>query len=263
MSDVKLSGPVAVILAAGKGTRMKSDLPKVLVPARGRPMIHYVMDALVEVGVERILVVVGYRGDDVRESLADRPGVEFVEQREQLGTGHAVQMCREALQGHEGPVIVLAGDSPLVQTSSLRRLLDEFAARRPACLMGTLHRDDPRGLGRIVRDPQNGEFLGIVEEKDATEEQRRITEVNMSTYVFSGPDLLWALDGLSNSNRQGEYYLTDCPGRLRDKGKAVEAIAALQPCESLSINTREDLEQVEAEMQRLGYPEPLVNPRTR
>ena len=250
-----MSGKVAVVLAAGKGTRMKTDLPKVLVTACGRPIVHYVIDALEAAGLDRVIVVVGYRGDDVKSSLAGRPRLEFVEQREQLGTGHAVQMCRESLQGHTGAVLVLAGDSPLVQASSLKKLFAEFESRRPSCLMGTLHRDDPTGLGRIVRDAESGEFLGIVEEKDATEEQRRITEVNMSTYVFDGPELLWSLDRLSNSNQQKEYYLTDCPGLLRAKGERVEALAVLQPCESLSINTPEELLRVEAEMLRLGYPD--------
>jgi bifunctional UDP-N-acetylglucosamine pyrophosphorylase / glucosamine-1-phosphate N-acetyltransferase len=120
--------------------------------------------------------------------------------------------------------------------------------------MGTLHKQNPQGLGRIVRDTA-GRFAGIVEERDATEDQRRITEVNMSTYVFDGPELLWALDQLKNDNRQGEYYLTDCPGILQRAGKLVDALPILKPCEALSINTLDELVQVEAEMRRLGYTE--------
>jgi bifunctional UDP-N-acetylglucosamine pyrophosphorylase / glucosamine-1-phosphate N-acetyltransferase len=248
-----MSNRVAVVLAAGKGTRMQTDLPKVLVPVHGRPILKYVIDALDAADIDRIIVVVGYRGNDVQDALAGHPRVQFVQQHEQLGTGHAVQMCRDALQGHSGPVLVLAGDSPLVQASSLRRLLEEFDARGPSCLLGTLHAPNPQGLGRIVRDLKTGEFLGIVEEKDATDEQRRITEVNMSTYVFRGPELLWALERLSNRNQQREYYLTDCPGMLRAKGEPVEALAVLQPCEALSINTPEQLVEVEDAMLRLGY----------
>jgi bifunctional UDP-N-acetylglucosamine pyrophosphorylase / glucosamine-1-phosphate N-acetyltransferase len=248
-----MSNRVAVVLAAGKGTRMQTDLPKVLIPVHGRPILKYVIDALDAADIDRILVVVGYRGNDVQDALAGHPRVQFVQQHEQLGTGHAVQMCRDALQGHSGPVLVLAGDSPLVQASSLRRLLEEFDARGPSCLLGTLHAPNPQGLGRIVRDLKTGEFLGIVEEKDATDEQRRITEVNMSTYVFRGPELLWALERLSNRNQQREYYLTDCPGMLRAKGEPVEALAVLQPCEALSINTPEQLVEVEDAMLRLGY----------
>lgn len=244
------SSAVAVVLAAGKGTRMESELPKVLFPACGRPLVQYVLDALRDAGVGRLLVVVGYREELVRESLADQ-GVEFVTQTVQLGTGHAVQACREQLSGHDGPVLVLAGDSPLVQSMSLRELLAIYEQRRPACLLGTLHKSEPRGLGRIVRDSA-GEFVGIVEEKDATDEQRRITEVNMSTYVFHGPDLLGALGELRDTNSQQELYLTDCPAILRGQGKLVLAEPLLRPCESLSVNNRDELRIVEAELRAQG-----------
>ena len=246
-----MDSAIAVVLAAGMGTRMKSELPKVLCQAAGRPLLDYVLDSLVAGGVEKLVVVVGYRGDLVRAAVAGRPQVVCVEQTERLGTGHAVKMAREQLVGHEGPVVVVAGDSPLLQPASVRRLLDEFRRDRPACLLGTLHKENPAGLGRIVRDAA-GRFQGIVEEKDATEEQRRITEVNMSTYVFRGPDLLRALDGLKNDNRQREYYLTDCPGILLAEGLDVRALPVLQPCESLSVNTIDELSIVEAELRRLG-----------
>jgi bifunctional UDP-N-acetylglucosamine pyrophosphorylase/glucosamine-1-phosphate N-acetyltransferase/UDP-N-acetylglucosamine pyrophosphorylase len=247
-----MDGPVAVVLAAGKGTRMKSDLPKVLCPALGRPMIQWVVEALLEVAIQRVLVVVGYRSDLVRSELADRPRLRFVEQTEQLGTGHAVMVCREQLQSHRGPVLILAGDSPLVQPRTLRRLLDEYDEHRPACILGTLNVDDPTGLGRIVRDDQ-GAFVGIVEQKDATPQQSLIREVNMSTYVFDADSLLSALSQLQNNNRQREYYLTDCPGILRASGHDVRALPVLQPCEGLSVNNLEELGAVEAEMRRMGY----------
>jgi len=243
---------VAVVLAAGLGTRMKSDLPKVLVPVLGRPMIEFVLDALAAAKILRIIVVVGYRADDVKQLLAARRGIEFALQTERLGTGHAVKMARPLLAGHRGPVIVVAGDSPMIQASSVHALVEHFQQHRPACLLGTLHKPNPQGLGRIVRD-SGGAFAAIVEEKDATDEQRRITEVNMSTYIFSGPELLHALDRLKNDNRQKEYYLTDCPGILKSEGKLVEALPVLKPCEALSINTVDELSQVEAEMRRLGY----------
>jgi bifunctional UDP-N-acetylglucosamine pyrophosphorylase/glucosamine-1-phosphate N-acetyltransferase len=240
-----MSKRIAVVLAAGKGTRMKSELPKVLIEVCGRPMIDYVLDTLDAAGVDQVLVVIGYRADLVRRALADRPRVRFVEQTEQLGTGHAVMVCREALAGHDGPVLIVAGDSPLAQVDSLGTLFNEFDRERPACLLGTARKDDPHGLGRIVRD-KNGEFDRIVEEKDANDDQRRITEVNMSCYVFAGPDLLFALDHLRPNNAQAEYYLTDCPGVLKAAGKRVLARAVLKPIETLSINTREELEAVEA-----------------
>jgi bifunctional UDP-N-acetylglucosamine pyrophosphorylase / glucosamine-1-phosphate N-acetyltransferase len=247
-----MNDPLAVVLAAGQGTRMKSDLPKVLCPVLGRPMIEFVLDALAAAGVGRVVAVIGYRADDVRRALADRPQLEFVLQTERLGTGHAVKMARGRLAGHDGPTLVVAGDSPMIQASSVRKLLDHFRGNRPACLLGTLHKANPAGLGRIVRDAA-GEFAAIVEEKDATDDQRRITEVNMSTYVFENRELLHALDLLKNENRQKEYYLTDCPGILRGEGKLVEALPVLEPCEALSINTLEELSLVEAELRKMGY----------
>jgi bifunctional UDP-N-acetylglucosamine pyrophosphorylase/glucosamine-1-phosphate N-acetyltransferase/UDP-N-acetylglucosamine pyrophosphorylase len=139
----------------------------------------------------------------------------------------------------------------MLQSRSLRALLDHFERHRPACLLGTLHKDNPQGLGRIVRDNE-GRFATIVEEKDATDDQRRITEVNMSTYVFAGPELLRSLDQLKNDNRQREYYLTDCPAILKAEGHLVEALPVLQPCEALSINTVDELAAVEAELRRMG-----------
>ena len=246
-----MNDPLAIVLAAGKGTRMKSDLPKVLVPVGGRPMIRYVVDALREAGIARIVVVVGYKSELVRDELADEAGVSFVEQTEQLGTGHAVMVCRDAIAGHEGPSVIVTGDSPMLQVSSVRALLDDFQQTAPACLLGTAHRDDPHGLGRIVRNA-DGTFVGIVEQKDATPEQDAITEVNMSTYVFSTPKLLESLEALTTDNAQSEYYVTDCPGILLARGEDVRALPALQACEALSVNTVEDLAAVEAEMERMA-----------
>jgi len=215
-------------------------------------MIEYVLDTLAAASISKTIVVVGYRAEVVQELLAGRPGIEFALQTERLGTGHAVKMAAPRLTDHRGPVVIVAGDSPMLQASSLSKLLDHFSRHQPACLLGTLHKPNPQGLGRIVRD-SNRAFSGIVEEKDASDDQRKITEVNMSTYVYSGPELLHALTSLKNDNRQGEYYLTDCPGILRREGKSVEALSVLQPCEALSINTVDELSQVEAEMRRLGY----------
>jgi bifunctional UDP-N-acetylglucosamine pyrophosphorylase/glucosamine-1-phosphate N-acetyltransferase/UDP-N-acetylglucosamine pyrophosphorylase len=231
---------------------MQMDCPKVLCEALGRPLVSYVLDALRAAGVQRALLVVGYQAERVQAALDGRAGVEFVEQSPQLGTGHAVMVCRRQLAEHSGPVLVLAGDSPLVQSASLIQLLDEFRRQRPACLLGTLHKPDPRGLGRIVRDAA-GNFRGIVEEKDASEAERQITEVNMSTYVFDCRELLHALDHLRDDNRQREYYLTDCPGLLQREGKPVLALPVLRECEALSVNTVEELRIVEDAMRRLGY----------
>lgn len=241
----------AVVLAAGKGTRMKSELPKVLFPVLGRAMIHWVLDALQNAGIRQIIVVVGYRSELVRNELSGR-GVEFAVQTEQLGTGHAVQMCKPQLEKGDNPVLIVAGDSPMIQTSSVRELVEEFGNGGFDCLLGTLIKENPSGLGRIVRNAQNG-FVRIVEHKDASLEQRQINEVNMSTYLFNRKSLLWALDNLKNNNSQSEYYLTDCPELLLNNGRKVDARPVLKPCESLSINTIDELAIVESKMREMNY----------
>ena len=250
---VEMNEPCAVILAAGKGTRMKSDLPKVLCPVVGRPMIHFVLDALEKAGIRRHIVVVGHEAEMVEAELKSRQAdTQFVLQSPQLGTGHAVQMCRDVLAEQQGPTIVVAGDSPLIQASSLQDLLQHFEQTQPALLLGTLEKDDPTGLGRIVRD-QEGEFTGIVEHKDATAEQLAIREVNMSTYLFQTQDLLQVLEQLSDDNAQSEYYLTDCARLLREAGRPVAAVPVLKECESLSINNVDELQQVDEQMRAMGY----------
>ncbi|MEC9115825.1 MAG: NTP transferase domain-containing protein [Planctomycetota bacterium] len=246
-----MAQPIAVVLAAGKGTRMKSDLPKVLCEANGRPLIDWVLDALEAAGVQQFLVVVGYEADRVKKALQDRDGVKFVLQDQQLGTGHAVKVCEDHLEEHDGPVLIVAGDSPMIQPESIRSLLDGFETEALDCLLGTLLKDNPQGLGRIVRD-KAGRFEGIVEEKDATDEQRAIQEVNMSTYLFRPEHLLWALGQLKNNNRQGEFYLTDCPAILLGAGRKIDALPVLKPCEALSVNTVDELAEVEIALQKLA-----------
>lgn len=243
--------PIAVVLAAGKGTRMNSERPKVLMPACGRPLIDYVIDALDAAGIMRKLIVVGYRAEEVKMALASRENLTFVEQTEQLGTGHAVMVCQQQLAEHQGPVVIVTGDSPMIQPSSLVSLMDSFYDEQPSCLLGTLIKDDPGGLGRILRDVE-GRFRGIVEEKDATPQERAIQEVNMSTYVFEGPALLESLAHLSNQNSQREYYLTDCPAILMGMGRKVDALPVLKPCEALSVNNLDQLAAVEIELKRIG-----------
>jgi bifunctional UDP-N-acetylglucosamine pyrophosphorylase/glucosamine-1-phosphate N-acetyltransferase/UDP-N-acetylglucosamine pyrophosphorylase len=240
--------PIAIVLAAGKGTRMKSELPKVLCEAAGRPLVSYVIDSLRKAGVGKIVSVVGYRADLVKETLGSDPDMEFALQEEQLGTGHAVMMCREAVANHNGPVVVVAGDSPMLQADSIAALLKDFAATQPACILGTLIHDNPTGLGRIVRDADDN-FTGIVEEKDATEDQKAIAEVNMSTYVFDCQKMLSALDRLTDNNRQKEYYITDVPGILLSDKEDVRALPVLKPIEALSVNTVEHLKAVEEALQ--------------
>ena len=156
-------------------------------------------------------------------------------------------MCREQLANHQGPVVVVAGDSPMMQADSIKALLDEFESSKPACILGTLLHDDPTGLGRIVRDT-NGKFTGIVEHKDASEEQLKINEVNMSTYIFDCQKMLAALESLDNKNNQNEYYITDLPAIMLKDNQDVRALPVLKPIEALSVNTVEQLKDVEAAM---------------
>lgn len=244
-----MSAPVAVILAAGKSTRMKSDLPKVLHPVCGRPMIEYVLDAARSAGAEKLIVVVGHKANLVRESLAHHPDVVFAEQTEQRGTGHAVMSCEPFLREHAGSVLILAGDTPLLQGSSLKALLDSLESANVACVIGTANTQNNDGLGRIVRDSA-GQFQCIVEQKDATEEQRRITEINTGCYAFSTPLLLNALHKVTPNNSQSEYYLTDCPRILMDDGHSVAALCSLTIEEALGVNTRVQLAEVRAGIQQ-------------
>ena len=253
--------PIGVVLAAGKGTRMGSDLPKVAHEAAGKPLVVWVVDALRDAGVADCVVVVGHRAEVVEGCLAAVPGISFALQREQRGTGDAVAAAagaigRLAAGGLERrPVVIVCGDSPMLRPQSVRGLLDRFAARDASCLLGTAVTDDPRGLGRIVRDGA-GRFLRIVEEKDATAAERAIREVNMSTYVFAAADLLHALSRLGNANASGEYYLTDCPGILLAEGRTVDAVPCLDPSETLSVNTPEQLALVAAALAARGARSP-------
>ena len=245
--------PIAVIMAAGRGTRMGGDLPKVLFEAAGKPLVRWVLDALAAAGVTDRIVVVGYRATLVEETLANLPGVSFALQKEQRGTGDAVaaaaslieERLRQDPSAVHRAVVIVCGDSPMLRPESVTGLLRRFAELQAACLLGTAVTTDPTGLGRIVRDAA-GSFVGIVEEKDATPEQRGIREVNMSTYVFEARALLHALSRLNNANASGEYYITDCPGMLLAEGRVVDAVACLDQSETLSVNTPEQLAAVAA-----------------
>ena len=253
--DSSTSNPqetLAIVLAAGQGTRMNSELPKVLFPVCGKPMVRHVVETLRKAAVTQIILVVGFQEELVRQEFADESDIKFVTQHERLGTGHAVQVCHQQLASHTGPVAIVTGDSPLIQSSSVVALIDAQRNERLACALGSLQCDDPTGLGRIVRN-HDGSLRGIVEHKDATQEQLEINEVNMSTYVFDSYHLQWSLHQLKTDNTQNEYYLTDCPSILLSIGQAVDAKPVLQPCEALSVNTPEQLQMVENEMRKLGY----------
>ena len=227
---------------------MKSETPKVLHPVCGKLMIEYVLDAAREAGVGKIVVIVGHKADMVRDALSHHDDVVFAEQVEQNGTGHAVMMAESELEGHEGSVLILAGDTPLLQGSSLKALLDDQAGQNAACVVGTADTENNEGLGRVVRDA-NGDFVAIVEHKDATEEQRAITEINTGCYAFDGPLLLSSLRELKPNNVQSEYYLTDCPRILMDEGHKVAASCSLTIQEAIGVNNRTQLAEVRGHIQ--------------
>jgi len=243
-----MTGPVAIILAAGQGKRMKSARAKVLHEVCGQPMIRYVAAAARGAGAKTLVVVVGYDADGVKAALAGEPDVVFATQTEQLGTGHAVKVCRPMLEGYHGPALILVGDEPLLRAEPLADLLNRFQAENAACLMGSTVLPDPSGFGRILRDAA-GRFLRIVEERDCTPEERALTEVNPSCYVFDLPGLWDALDQLQTGNAQSEYYLTDAPALLQAMGRKVLALPALDPEDVLGVNTRQHLAAAGAIMQ--------------
>ena len=244
-----MQSPVAIILAAGKSTRMKSDLPKVLHPACGLPMIEHVLSAVPEAGVGRIVVVVGHKAELVESRLSGHTDVEFALQSEQKGTGHAVMMCADLLSQHQGPVLVLAGDTPLLRGESLKCLLGCLQENQASCVIGTAENEANYGLGRIVRD-STGNFLRIVEQKDASEEEARITEINTGCFAFDGPSLFSSLSEVRPDNSQAEYYLTDCPAILKSKGRTVIAACVMDDIEAKGVNTRVQLADVQAVIQR-------------
>jgi UDP-N-acetylglucosamine diphosphorylase/glucosamine-1-phosphate N-acetyltransferase len=258
MSQSQTSTPgttTAIILAAGKGTRMRSDLPKVVFEIGGRPMVCAVVDACLAAGCTRIIAVVGHKQELVRSALASYGslfggrGVEFAVQDQQLGTGHAVT-CAAGLfererttKGHN--VFVLCGDGPLIRKATLDTVLSKHAGGKADATLATAVIDDPSGYGRIARDA-NGRFQAIVEQKNCTPEQLAIREVNPSYYCFDVKSLFDALPKVTRNALTNEYYLTDVPALLMQSGGKVEVIEAVPAEDVLSINTPEDLAKVDA-----------------
>jgi bifunctional UDP-N-acetylglucosamine pyrophosphorylase/glucosamine-1-phosphate N-acetyltransferase len=253
------NAPIAIILAAGKGTRMRSDLPKVVHPVGGRPMVCAVVDACRDAGCQRIVLVVGYKQEVVRELMAQQGaawsrGIEYAEQLEQLGTGHAVRSAEHLFANQLGSngaaagrhdVFVLAGDGPLIRADTLRTLLDLHRRTSAGATLATALIDDPTGYGRIVRDAQ-GRLQKIVEHKECSPEQLAIREVNPSYYCFDLATLFATLAEVKRNPQSGEYYITDVPAMLLSTGRRVEVIDAVPPQDVLSINTPEQLAEVDA-----------------
>jgi len=233
----------AVILAAGKGKRMKSDLAKVLHPVRGLPMAAYVIQAVRDAGCERIVVVVGHQRRQVVEALSG-PGVEFVIQAEQLGTAHALAQAEQALAGDQGDLLVLAGDTPLLTGRTLRQLVDVHRGAAAVATVLTAVLEHPDGYGRIVRTP-DGLLDAIVEDRDADGPLREIREINTGAYCFKSPLIFEIIRLIDTTNRQKEYYLPDAITLFRAREMVVGAMVAEDWREMLGINSA--AQRIEAE----------------
>lgn len=239
MAEKKTS---ALILAAGKGVRMKSDLPKVLHKVCGAPMLQYVLEAASGAGLEPIRVVIGYASARVREYFAGLKA-DWVEQTQQLGTGHAVMVAAPLYKGFKGDVVILYGDVPLLTAATLAALLETHRRAKAVCTVLTAKVDDPTGYGRIVRG-KGGALKAIVEHRDATRAQLKIKEINSGIMAFDGPTLFETIRQLKRDNSQGEYYLTDAVGILSGKHRKVAAFLIDDPREIIGINSRAQLAEV-------------------
>ncbi|HET8796602.1 MAG TPA: bifunctional UDP-N-acetylglucosamine diphosphorylase/glucosamine-1-phosphate N-acetyltransferase GlmU, partial [Thermoanaerobaculia bacterium] len=237
-----------IVLAAGLGTRMKSSTIKILHRAAGRPIIDYVLDLAAGVCPNPPVMIVGHQREAVQQAIGNR--ARYAIQEQQLGTGHAVLQAAAAIEPARGKrVLILSGDVPLTRAETLQRLLDEHERAGNALTLLTMRLPDPGAYGRIVRG-DDGSVLRIVEAKDAGDEEKRIDEVNAGIYVFDGEPLFDNLRNLRPNNAQGEYYLTDLLAVLRESGHRVGAVLAGDPIEALGVNSRGELAQVEAEIQR-------------
>ena len=227
-----------IILAAGKGTRMKSNLPKVLHPVCGRPMINYPLIEAKKAGAKEIIAVIGHGAETVRSSLKEEK-INFIVQEEQLGTGHAVMVCETTIEDKELPVVILCGDAPLIRSSTIAGLVKSHEENRNSVTVLTADMDEPGGYGRIIKD--GSEIRKIVEEKDASDAEKLIVEVNSGVYCVEGRFLFEALKKVRSNNAQGEYYLTDIIEIGRDLGLKVGWSKLTKSDEIMGINSRKDL----------------------
>ncbi|WP_339214652.1 bifunctional UDP-N-acetylglucosamine diphosphorylase/glucosamine-1-phosphate N-acetyltransferase GlmU [Solibacillus sp. FSL W8-0372] len=260
-----MTNTYAVVLAAGQGTRMKSKLYKVLHPVCGKPMVEHVIDHIGSLNVERVVTVVGHGAELVQETLGNKS--EYVLQAEQLGTAHAVQQAEPILKGLTGTTLVVCGDTPLIRPETMQALLDHHASENAKATILTAVTDNPTGYGRILRN-EDGQVSQIVEQKDATQEQQLVKEINTGTYCFDNEALFEALKQVKNENAQGEYYLPDVIEILQKQGEIVAAHVTDSFDETLGVNDRFALSQAE-ELMRARINErhmrngvTIINPAT-
>lgn len=237
----------AIILAAGKGTRMKSKLYKVLHPVAGKPMIEHIIHRVLEAEPAEIVTIVGHGAEAVERQLGGRS--EYALQEEQLGTGHAVLQAADILKGKPGTTLVISGDTPLLTTETLNNLFKDHQEKNASATILTAHAEDPTGYGRVIRDA-DGAVDYIVEQKDASPEEARVQEINTGTYCFDNIQLFDALEKIGTDNAQGEYYLPDIIKILKNAGETVAAYQTEDFEESLGVNDRAALAQADALMRR-------------
>lgn len=246
---LRMEKTVCIVLAAGMGTRMKSSFAKVLHPIAGRPMIHYPLQTARAIGCGRMFVVVGHQRADVERAVA-AADVSFVVQAQQLGSGHAVAVCEQALAGFDGDVLILCGDVPFITPATIEHLVSAHARAEAAVSVLSVHLDDPYGYGRIVRGSQ-GELHAIVEHRDATAPQLLINEINTGMYCCRAPFLFSALKQVGTDNNQGEYYLPDIIAIGHASGLNVQAVVTADWQEVEGINDRAGLARAEERMQAI------------
>ncbi len=246
MSDLTHVEGKAIVLAAGKGKRLQSelhDLPKVLREADGKPLLAYVLEKLGFLKKENVTIVIGYKGEKVEDAAGSE--YHYAWQREQLGTGHAVQMAVHELENYDGPVLICYGDMPLIRESTYRDMFERYAEGDCDGVILAYVTENLLPYGRIIRD-EKGNFKEVIEEVDCTPEQLKIRELNAGVYVFNSRKLVSALGRLGNNNKQNEYYLTDVPAIILADGGHIAVTPTSGEYEGVGVNTQEDLDQVSA-----------------
>jgi bifunctional UDP-N-acetylglucosamine pyrophosphorylase/glucosamine-1-phosphate N-acetyltransferase len=247
---------LGIVLAAGQGKRMKSKLYKVMHPVCGKPMVGHVIDILEQLQVNRTVVVVGYGAEMVQNYLGGR--AEYVLQSEQLGTGHAVIQAKDLLQNEEGTTIVICGDTPLVKAETLLKMIEIHQSNKASATILTAELINPEGYGRILRDVQ-GNVVNIVEQKDCSESERAIKEINAGTYLFDNRSLFEALSQVNNNNVQQEYYLTDVIGIMQKEGKLIVGFCTDDATEVIGVNDRVALSEAEGFMRQRIIKKHMLN----
>jgi len=232
-------------MAAGKGTRMKSDLPKVLHQANGKPIVSYVIEKSLALKPERTVLIIGHKGEMVKAATEQYTGIEWALQEPQLGTGHAVMQAEPALEGFRGDVLILSGDAPLITEATIANLQEHHHTRNAAATVLTADMDNPTGYGRIIRNAATGDVEKIVEQKDASPEEQQVQEINSGVYMFNAEKLFGALKRITNTNAQQEYYLTDVFGIFFNDGERISAYKTPHGDEIRGINTPDQLREAE------------------